>query len=131
VNWKSKKQENVATSTTEAEYRSAYEGGQDLVWFSHLLKNLSIKQRDAPVLYLDNQGAIALTKNEQFKSRTKHVDVKYHWLRELAAAKELKVDYISTEDMVADIFTKALTPIKHRKFCSLLGLQDVTKTGGN
>lgn len=131
VNWNSKKQDTVATSTTEAEYRSAYEGGQDIIWLNNLINGMGIKQKEPPSFKLDNQEAIALSKNEKFKRRTKHVDVKYHWLRELAAKKELIIRYIPTNDMIADVMTKALTPIKHGNFCTLLGLHDVTKMGGN
>jgi hypothetical protein len=71
----------------------------------------------------DNQGSIKLTKNPQFHNRTKHIDIHHHYIRELVMLNHIEVEYISTNDMVADILTKPLSKIKFEKFRDGLGLK--------
>ena len=80
-------------------------------------------QTSATDLLCDNKGAIILTKEPQFRTRTKHIQQKYHYMRDdLVATNQVEVKYITTVDMVADIFTKGLPPEKHWKFTKQLGL---------
>jgi hypothetical protein len=84
-----------------------------------------------PVLLADNQGAISLSKNAQFQNRTRHVDVKFHWIREHVDKEHFIIKYIPTADMLADMFTKSLRPYKHKDFCRKINLVDLENRGGN
>ena len=81
---------------------------QGTVWLRHLLASIRFKQKDATIAYEDNQGTIALTKNPKNHSRTKHIDIKYHFVRGTVEKKDVRLVYCPTEKMVADILTKAL-----------------------
>ena len=72
----------------------------------------------------DNQGAIALAKDNKYHARTKHIDLRYHFVREAVEDKKIKVAYIPTDENVSDIFTKPLPKPKFQKFVELLGLRD-------
>lgn len=104
ITWGSKKQTCVSLSTTESEYISAGETTQVLLWISELIKELDLR-REIPILYLDNQSAIKLIKNPEFHKRTRHINVKFHFIRQ-NYADNLK--YVCSKDQLADILTKAL-----------------------
>jgi hypothetical protein len=130
--WSSKKQSTVATSTTHAEYIAGFEAAREAAWLQLLLDNLSISGISIPsekpiVIYEDNSGCIALTKNPANHSRTKHIHVKYHYLRQQSEAGEIQLVQCKTNDMTADILTKALPRDKHERFSTLMGL-DVWKS---
>jgi len=74
-------------------------------------------------LYGDNQGAIALTENPVYHFRTKHIDVSYHYVRELIATNEIKIDYIESKKMLADVLTKGLNPSQHSNCIKGIGYQ--------
>jgi hypothetical protein len=117
VSWKSAKQRAVTISTTEAEYYAACDAAQESQLLVHLLSEFHLKPETSPTLYQDNQGALFIEKNHSQKPRTKHIDIKYHFIKELIQEKKLIVEYKQTSEMMADIFTKPL-PIrsftKHR-----------------
>ena len=123
ISWRSKKQPTVSTSTTEAEYRSLYEGVQESVWFDQLFKSLNHKFTAKYQLYVHNQSAIALATNPIFQQRTKHIDILYHCLREVYGTGLFKLNYISTVDMKANMCTKALGKQKHQHITSNLKIQ--------
>jgi hypothetical protein len=75
----------------------------------------------------NNQGAITLSKDNKFHTRTKHIDIKYHFIREAVEDKKIEVIYIPTDDNTSDIFTKPLTKLKFCRFVEMLGLQEVCK----
>jgi hypothetical protein len=117
VSWVSKKQKTVALSSTEAEYVSMASLGQEVKWLRQLLQDMECKQESATqftsanptVIYEDNQGAIASASNPTAHQRMKHVDVKYHFIREQVENGEVVVKYCATRDMVADFLTKPLS----------------------
>lgn len=113
VSWRARKQATVATSSTEAEYRAAYEATQEVVWLRQLLKDFGYTQQGPTSLRCDNQGALALSKNPLYQSRSKHFDVVYHWIRERVDDSTIQPSYIQTSLMLADFLTKAL---HHPKF---------------
>ena len=80
VSWCSKRQVCVSKSNTEAEYVALSTVCQEGIWLRRLLEEVSIKQRDATVIYEDNEGAIQLSKNPKLQSRTKHIDFSYHYI---------------------------------------------------
>lgn len=121
VSWRARKQATVATSSTEAEYRAAYEATQEVVWLRQLLSDFGYPQRNPTTLHCDNQGALALSKNPLYHARSKHFDVVYHWIRERVTDQTIHPAYIQTSLMLADFLTKALHYPKF-SFCAK-GLQ--------
>lgn len=122
VSWRSKKQPTVSTSTTEAEYRELYEGVQESVWFDQLFTSIKRKVQTKYELFVDNQSAISLATNPLFQQRTKHIDVIYHWIREIYDSGLFHLKYISTNDMKADMCTKALGTQKHQQIVKDLNI---------
>ena len=125
IGWRSKKQSIVALSSTESEYVALCAAAQETVWLRNLLKGVGHKQTDATVIYEDNQGAIALAKNPKNHPRTKHIDVKYHYVRGTIEDDIISVRYCATNDMVADFMTKSLSKPLFEKFRDLMGIVPV------
>lgn len=122
IAWRSKKQESVSTSTTEAEYKAAYEGLQEAVWLVALFRSLSHTMKRRPELLVDNRGALILSLNPMYQSRSKHIDVKFHWIRKIVDGGSISISYIPTNKNLADMFTKALPKMKHAWDCHGLSL---------
>uniref|UniRef100_A0AAV1U342 Polyprotein n=1 Tax=Peronospora matthiolae TaxID=2874970 RepID=A0AAV1U342_9STRA len=116
ISWNSERQPTVATSSTEAEYMSLYSATQEAIWLRGLLKDLNYCAKNATTIFQDNQGCIALAKNPVYHSRTKHIDVKFHFLRVKVSSAVIALEFKPTEEMVADGFNKALPRDKHSKF---------------
>jgi hypothetical protein len=125
VNWSSKKQPTLALSSTEAEYRGAAIVACEVVWLQKLLSDLE-QSMDVPVvIYCDDISSILLANNPIYHARTKHIEVHYHFIREKVLAKEIDLIHVSTEDQVVNIFTKALSIDKLKKFQQMLGILEV------
>jgi hypothetical protein len=125
ISWSSKKQPTIALSSTEAEYRGTTIATCEVVWLQKLFSDLG-QSVDAPiVIYCDNISSILLANNPVYHARTKHIEVHYHFIREKVIAKEIDLIHVSTEDQVVDIFTKALSTDKLRKFRKMLGVLKV------
>ncbi|XP_028394907.1 uncharacterized protein LOC114519054 [Dendronephthya gigantea] len=119
VSWKSRKQATVALSTCEAEYMSLAAAVQEAKFLFQLLKSFLDTSRnvfDSIILYCDNQGALALAKNPVQHQRSKHIDVRYHFVRSEIEKHLLKVMYVPSNDNLADIFTKPVTGSKMKVF---------------
>lgn len=114
VSWAARKQKTVAASSCEAEYMAAFESAQECIWLRALfmlIGHREVTMEPTPIL-CDNNAAINLSEDPTLHARVKHVDIKYHFLRERVQSKEICVRYINTKYNVADLFTKALaTPI--------------------
>ena len=130
VSWHSKKQSTHALSAAEAEYMAAVEAGKECIWWKEFLKPFNLGQNQI-TLYEDNQAAIALSKNPQHHNRTKHIQVKYHWIREMVSKKELSLSYIPTKFQLADIFTKSVPGHSLRPACENLNFYQSTSRGDN
>jgi hypothetical protein len=120
--WKSKRQPTVALSTAEAEYMALSMAVQTVIWIRKLLKDFCIASKEPTVIYEDNQGCIAMAKNPVNHERTKHIDIRYNFVREKVEDKTIVVKYLETTDMLADILTKGLTRDQHRKLCDEIGI---------
>ncbi|KAL4385296.1 hypothetical protein GQ457_15G029610 [Hibiscus cannabinus] len=107
--WSSKKQQVVAQSTAEAEYISAAAAANQAIWLRNLLSDLGFKQESAIVLLCDNKSAIAIAENPVQHGRTKHINVKFHAIREAEKNSLIKMEFCSSEMQVADLMTKALS----------------------
>ncbi|PPQ82476.1 hypothetical protein CVT24_002389, partial [Panaeolus cyanescens] len=124
IGWASKRQSLVALSSTESEYVGLCTAGQHLAWLRNFFEDIGHPQTQATELKCDNQAAITLSRDAQFRARTKHIQRKYHYLRDdLVANGHAVIRYVPTDDMVADIFTKALPHDKHWKFTQAMGLR--------
>ena len=108
ISWASKKQRIVALSTCEAELYAEAAAMQEVLWLRGLLKELGLQQQTGSVVYGDNQSAIAVSKNGVKGERTKHVDIKYHFVTENVVKGDIQLKWIQSKDQQADIFTKAL-----------------------
>ncbi|CAJ2639360.1 unnamed protein product [Trifolium pratense] len=123
--WMSKKQSIVTLSTCEAEYVAATSCVCHAIWLRNLLKELSLPQKEPTKIFVDNKSAIALAKNPVFHDRSKHIDTRYHYIRECVSNNDVKLEYVKTNDQVADIFTK---PLKREHFVKLRYLLGVAKS---
>lgn len=111
ISWASQKQPCVALSTTEAEFMAACEATKSLLWLKQFFKEIDIDQ-NCTTLFMDNQSAIKLIYNPVYHKKTKHIDVKYNFIREKVKQKLIDVKFIKSSEQLADIFTKALPAIK-------------------
>jgi hypothetical protein len=121
IHWTSRMQKTVAQSSTEAEYMALSDCGRQAAWLRSLFSELGIKMGPLPV-YGDNQGSIFLASNPLTEKRTKHIDIKYHYIRDLLEEEKVELFFVSGNDNPADLLTKSLGHIKFNRFRSQLGL---------
>jgi len=124
ISWSSKLQISPALSSTEAEYMACTRAAQEAIWLRQFLDQLGYRQKNPTQLLGDNQGAIALAKNPGNHPRTKHIQLRYHFIRFAITDGQILLDYVPTGDMAADGLTKGLTGDQHKRFLSLLGLKN-------
>ncbi|KAJ0491696.1 putative RNA-directed DNA polymerase [Helianthus annuus] len=116
ISWCSKKQPVVALSTCEAEYIAANTAACQAVWLRKLLKELGYDQDNPTTIWCDNKSATFLTKNQAYHSRSKHIDIRFHYIRDLVEERKVELKFCATEEQVADVFTK---PLGKEQFCYL------------
>lgn len=121
ISWKATLQSIAALSTTEAEYISATEGVKEAIWLRGLVNELGLTQGVLTV-FCDSQSAIHLTKNNRYHDKTKHIDVKHHFIRDIVVAGEIIVEKIHTSENPADMLTKPLPNTKFQHCLDLVGL---------
>jgi len=117
VSWESRKQRSVALSSTEAEYMALSECAKEAVLLRRFMDEV-FNRKEEITIFNDNQGAGMLSKNPVYHNRTKHVDIRYHFVRDAVLNGEVVVKYMRTEEMPADVLTKGLSPLKHN-MCSI------------
>ena len=122
VSWCSRKQKTVATSSTEAEYMCLSEAAKEAIFCIGFLRELGYGGIAKVSLFNDNQSAIKLAKNPVFHSRSKHIEIRFHFIRQAIQDYPILLEYLPTEEMSADVLTKALPIDKHRKCANGLGL---------
>jgi hypothetical protein len=123
VSWNSKQQELIVLSTTEGEYVAATHAAKEALWLRSLISEVFGDILEATTLFSDNQSAIALSKDHQYHARTKHIDIRYHFIRWVIENGSIRLIYCPTEDMLADTLTKPLPSFKAKHFASELGLR--------
>lgn len=123
ISWNSKRQTSVAASSTEAEYMALFEGVKEALWLKSLFQSLNIELSEQIVIYEDNNSCISIANNPTSHKRSKHIDVKYHFSREQVENNFITLDYISTDDQLADLFTKSLPGPKFQKLRFQLNLK--------
>ena len=121
VSWRSTLQSTVALSTTEAEYMAVTEAAKEAIWLQGLLEDLGVVQKQVNV-FCDSQSAIHLAKNQVFHVRTKHIDVRYHFVREIIEDEKILLQKIGTAENPADMMTKVVTSTKFKHCLDLVNI---------
>jgi hypothetical protein len=132
ISWGSKKQNSVALSTSEAEYIALSLAIQEGKWIQGLINELFaeiMEKKFDLVVFEDNQSCIKMTKNPVNHGRAKHIDIKYHFIRDEIKKNSVFVEYAETKVMLADILTKALPGPRHAELCEKFGLKEVNIEG--
>ncbi|GAB2292881.1 hypothetical protein Dimus_038225 [Dionaea muscipula] len=127
--WVSKLQPIVTLSSSEAEYVAIAAAVSHCIWLRQLLEEVHLLQPQPTVIGVDNQSAIAIAKNPVYHDRSKHIDVRFHFLRDSVANGVVKLIYVKTQDQVADILTKPLSLHVFARLRSLLGVIDSSLRG--
>ncbi|XP_059223384.1 uncharacterized protein LOC131997099 [Stomoxys calcitrans] len=122
VSWATKKQKTVALSSTEAEFMSLTAAIQESVYLKKLEMELNPKIEEAMKIFCDNKGAIQVALNNNYSNRTKHVDIKAKFIRQKIDEEEVTLEYIPTNEMLADVFTKAVSSQKLQYLRNKFGL---------
>ena len=116
VSWSSRKQGSVALSTSEAEYISISDASQEAVWLQKLLSNLFDSSLDPIVIHYDNQSCVKLSENHVFHDRSKHIEIRYHYVWDMVQQRATSLRYISTDEQTADVLTKPLSRMNFEYF---------------
>jgi hypothetical protein len=125
VTWQSAKQKVVALSSCEAEYIAVATATCQGVWLHRLLQDFVGHEAEAPRLMVDNMSAIALSKNPVYHDRSKHIDTRYHFIRECIEEGTIVIEYVPTERQLADILTKALGRVRFIQLRSEIGVLEI------
>jgi len=121
VSWQSKKQTSVATSTAEAEYIAAASCTSQIQWLQYQLLDYGIKETKTPLL-VDSKFAISINQNPVQFSKTKHIEIRYHFIRDCYEKGKIEVKHVATANQIADIFTKPLDTSTFQKLVSMFGM---------
>ena len=108
VSWNSRRQQTVALSTAEAEYMALSARCQEAIFLKTVMEDLEGEMSKPIVIRVDNQAAIAIAKDQMSTKRTKHIDIRCHFVRDLIEKKILSLEYVPTQEQMADCLTKAL-----------------------
>jgi hypothetical protein len=122
ITWSSNRMPNVTLSSSESEYNGLTNAAKEAMWLRTFLSELHLQPAAPMVIYGDNQAALSIARNQQYHTATKHIAIKWHWIREVIESGDVQVQHMPTKDMTADIFTKGLERIKHRHHIEQLGL---------
>lgn len=121
ISWMSQRQRIVALSTTEAEYVAAAEGAKEAIWLKKLLESMG-GEGNSVELKMDNQSAIKLVQNPEYHKRTKHIDVRFHFIRDKVEEGTIVVNYVKSEEQLADILTKGLNKLAFIRLRTGIGM---------
>ena len=121
ISWRSKRQNVVALSSCEAEYVAITAAVQEAKFLKQLLCDMSVPCEEPVTIFVDNQGTILLARNPIHHQRTKHIDIKYHFIRSEILFKNVNLEYVSTENNSADVFTKPVSKYRLNHFANIRG----------
>ncbi len=119
ITWRSCKQSCVSLSTTEAEYVALAEAAQEAVWLQKLNSDFLGRNVSNTLIYEDNQSAMCIAKSQISRRRTKHIEIKYHYIREFVDTGRINLVYCPSKEMIADILTKGLSVPQFEKLRTL------------
>jgi hypothetical protein len=125
ISWSSKLQRTVSLSSTEAEYVEVSEAARQALWFRNLIKELGDPIKEPITLFGDNHASIFLTEEPKHDRRIKHVDVKWHFVREHIERRDVVLYYVPSSNQVADDLTKPLGSVAHYKCVKLMGIKQI------
>lgn len=120
--WTCKRNQSICLSSSEAEYKALTSAAKEAIWERRCLADIGQEQSKPTTLYCDNQGAISLSNNPVFHSRTKHIAIHHHFIRDVVASKEIRLEYIHTQLNAANMLTKPLLTELQQRHCEKLGL---------
>lgn len=127
ITWCSTKQETVSLSSCEAEFMAGTEAARQAIWLRDLLSEVTGQPKKRVVIMIDNQSAIALTKNPVFHGRSKHIQSRYHFIRECVENGQVEVAHVPRSKQKEDILTNALGRVKFQEMRDFIGVQDLTQ----
>uniref|UniRef100_A0A5B7BA83 Retrovirus-related Pol polyprotein from transposon TNT 1-94 n=1 Tax=Davidia involucrata TaxID=16924 RepID=A0A5B7BA83_DAVIN len=116
ISWSAIKQKTIALSSAEAEYIAATNATCEAIWFRRILADMLQEEKAPTIIHCDNMSAIAMSKNPVFHSRTKHIELRHHFIRDLVQKGEIQLKFVNTKEQLADIFTKAVASDKFKQF---------------
>jgi hypothetical protein len=122
IGWASKKQTTVALSSTEAEYMAVSEASRHATWLRTFIRELGFAPDAPTTIYVDNAGSVALAQNPVYHKRTKHIDIRHHYIRECIESNIVQLVQIPTAENIADVLTKNLARDRHALLAGKLGL---------
>ena len=128
ISWSSKKQPVIALSSTEAKYVAVTSATQEALWLKSLLDEIGYPQ-GCVTIYEDNEACINLSKNPQEFKRTRHIQVKYHFIRSHVKSNSVKLVYVSTKDQLADFLTKGVSGARLMELLHKIGVYQTTQHG--
>jgi hypothetical protein len=131
ISWQSRKQSSIALSTTEAEYIVACSASCEAIWLRKLLTGLFDLEMESTMILCDNQSCINMTENPLFHDKSKHIEIRYHYIRDMVQRGAIKLQYVNTDEQVADVLTKPLSRVKFEHFRDKLGVvrKDLPRKG--
>ena len=122
MSWFSRKQKSVALSSAKAEYMAASQANCEAIWLHKMLVGLFGQRLRPIVIDYDNKSCIKLTKNLLFHDKSKHIEISYHFIHDCVQRGVVKLEYVTTDEQVADILTKSLPQGKHVFFRDKMGV---------
>ena len=125
ISWICRKQSSVAQSSTEAEYIAAAMASREAVWLRKLLVGLFGQAMNSTIIHCDNQSSIKLLVNPIFHDRSKHIEIPYHYIRDMVDKNFVKLEYVCTVDQTTNILTKPLSRVKIEHFERRLGMVEL------
>jgi hypothetical protein len=128
ISWRSKKQNVVATSSMESEYIALGDAVKEVLWLKKLVVDFKLDSKNL-IIWEDNQSTIKFAQHCIHSDRSKHIDVRFHFISQNLRLKQFMLEYCPTQSMVADIFTKALGKVLHFKHLTAMGFNAVIMGG--
>jgi hypothetical protein len=117
ISWSSRKQELVTLSTVEAEHVAATHAAKEYIWLRRLIGELFPSLLSTTTLYCDNQAALGLATDDNYHARTKHIDIRYHFIRQVVASGAIAITYCPTDDMTADMLIQSAAALESSLSC--------------
>ena len=122
ISWFSRKQSCVALSTIEVKYVDACMSSCEVVWMWKLLSDLFDLQLEVTCIFCDNQSCVKLSENPVFHDKSKHIEIKYHYIKDMVQRREVKLQYVATNEKIVDVLMKPLARVKFEYFKEKIGV---------